>query len=119
MGLIAYLHRRQNDPGHPNSRFWKADEVCVVNISGPSEPRENLPAAMLDVNALGNPILLEVERSHATGYWVPRRQPECVGPMFDGTYVATSDSRFGDAVRSLAGHPFYGAVPVHDRWEES
>lgn len=32
-------------------------------------------------------------------------------------YAATSDSRFADLVSQLTGHPFYGAVAIHDRIE--
>jgi len=34
--------------------------------------------------------------------------------MFGGTYVATSDSRFSEAVRKLG---WQGPVPLHDRYE--
>lgn len=40
-----------------------------------------------------------------------------VGPMMGGCYVSTSDSRFSRAVEDLLGHRFYGAVPLHDRFE--
>jgi hypothetical protein len=37
--------------------------------------------------------------------------------MFGGNYAGTSDSRFKDAVENLIGTRFYGAIPVHDRYE--
>ena len=37
--------------------------------------------------------------------------------MMGGNYAATSDSRFGEAVRKRIGPNFYGAVPIHDRFE--
>lgn len=36
--------------------------------------------------------------------------------MFGGNYAA-GDSRFNEAVEKLLGHRFYGAVPIHDRYE--
>jgi hypothetical protein len=41
----------------------------------------------------------------------PMQKGHTIGPMFGGNYAATSDSRFGEAVG------FYGAVPIHDRYE--
>ena len=39
---------------------------------------------------------------------------------FGGSYIATSDSRFSEAVEEITGQDFYGAIPLHDRtdtWE--
>lgn len=49
---------------------------------------------------------------------VPLHQPKGIsGPMFGGCFVSTSDSRFSEAVEKICGHRFYGAVPLHDRFE--
>jgi hypothetical protein len=40
-----------------------------------------------------------------------------VGPMFGGNYAETCDSRFQEALRKVTGARFYGAVPIHDRWD--
>lgn len=37
------------------------------------------------------------------------------GWTFGGSYVATSDSRFSEAVEEITGQDFYGAIPLHDR----
>ena len=37
--------------------------------------------------------------------------------MMGGAYVASSDSRFTKAVEEITGCRFYGAVPLHDRFE--
>lgn len=37
--------------------------------------------------------------------------------MFGGNFAYTSDSRFAEAVRAIAGGSFCGAVPIHDRVE--
>lgn len=41
----------------------------------------------------------------------------CAGPMMGGSYAGTSDSRFSRMVKALTGHPWHGAVAVHDRYE--
>ena len=41
----------------------------------------------------------------------PDDERKSIGPMMGGAYIASSDSRFRELV------PFYGAVPLHDRWE--
>ena len=56
--------------------------------------------------AFGNPVL------------EPVHQPSgLLGPMFGGNYGATSDSRFSEAIRMATGRDFYGALPIHDRFE--
>jgi hypothetical protein len=37
--------------------------------------------------------------------------------MAGGNFGSTSDGRFSEACRKLLGHDFYGAVPIHDRFE--
>lgn len=39
------------------------------------------------------------------------------GPMMGGSYIASSDSRFSAECQRVLGAPFYGAVPLHDRFE--
>ena len=49
---------------------------------------------------------------------VPVDQPEkSCGAMFGGSFVYTSDSRFSEACKKLAGVYVCGAVPLHDRFE--
>jgi len=45
------------------------------------------------------------------------REGKGAGPMMGGNYGATSDSRFNEACEKILGHVFYGAVPIHDRYE--
>lgn len=48
----------------------------------------------------------------------PHNKPTGVlGPMMGGSYAGTSDSRFSRMCQSLTGHPWHGAVAVHDRFE--
>ena len=58
------------------------------------------------VTHMGNPII------------VPYAQPaKAIGPMFGGNFASSSDSRFMRIVRKTTGVRFYGAIPIHDRFE--
>lgn len=48
---------------------------------------------------------------------VPVEQGVGAGPMFGGTFVWCSDTRFGEAAELAAGVEHEGPVPLHDRWE--
>lgn len=43
--------------------------------------------------------------------------PGCVGPMMDGNFLHSSDSRFAAECERVLGARFYGAVALHDRYE--
>ena len=84
----------------------KYDTYTITNVEGPFEPSENAPAAKLLPNSGGTAKIVPD--------WV--EEAEGAGPMFDGHFAYTSDSRFGKAVRKLimADHV---AIAVHDRVE--
>lgn len=99
MGLRVSIYRSDYDSDH--NVFHGKTTVTVTNVAGPFEPTDEAPAALLHVNAFGNPIIIpEAVREDAV-----------IGPMMGGTYAATSDSRFGEATG------VYAAVPIHDRYE--
>jgi hypothetical protein len=101
MGLIAYVYR--NGPqGQLNA--ISADRVCIVNIEGPFEPTENCPAVELVAGHLYGTARIVVAGDRHRG-------------SMGGAYVATSDSRFNQAVEKITGGYFYGAVALHDRFE--
>jgi len=90
----------------------KAEGLCITNIDEilgeqcyrcPFEPSDRYPAAKL-VEHVGHAIIQPEGLDHK---WL----------MFGGNYGSTSDSRFSQAIEKLIGHRFYGAVPIHDRWE--
>ena len=57
------------------------------------------------ITHMGNPII------------VPLHKPEnMMGPAMGGNY-ATGDSRFMEIIKKVTGVSFYGAVPIHDRFE--
>ena len=108
MGLILDLYRSSYDS--ELNAFHGKREITLVNADGPFEPTDDRPAARLTTNAFGDPIIV-ADLIDETGL-----EP-MVGPMFGGTYAATSDSRFGQAMSDVAGLRVYGALPVHDRYE--
>ena len=71
----------------------------------------------------GDPLLfdLTVSKSHTSLFLVPRNPQHApdaiIGPMPGGAYAASLDSRWAALCRSLIGHPYVGAVPIHDRFE--
>lgn len=108
MGLLAYVYRTGRISDCSNGGISASfHEVTIVNVEGPCDPSPAAPAVKLVPGAFVGTALI-----------VPCNKPEGrIGPMMGGAYVATSDSRFSNAVERLTGHPFYGAVPFHDRFE--
>lgn len=103
MGLMVNVYR--NGPNVCPLNKIQVDRVCIVNVDGPFEPREDCPAVELRAGSLvgiARIVPVETDGRH---------------PMFGGAYVATSDSRFNAAVERIVGARFYGAVPLHDRFE--
>lgn len=123
MGLRANIYRQGGGDTSNGGLSSRAEQVTIVNapITAQSDPDEHAPAVMLVRGAYpGVARVVEAEWMDGGmngGDWVERRDPDNVGPMFGGTYVACSDGRFRALVEEITGAPFYGAVPLHDRWE--
>lgn len=65
-----------------------------------------------------DPALFDLVRGpFGIAYIRPRNGGDGVGPMMGGSYAGTSDSRFSRMCEELTGHPWHGAVAVHDRYE--
>ncbi|MGD9883963.1 MAG: hypothetical protein AB7U95_27995 [Reyranella sp.] len=117
MGLNAYIYRNQRhgqpqDFSNSGISSW-AEEVCLVNVDGPFDPRPGTPAAFLVRGAY--PGIARVVPAVQQGEcWLPDSR----WAMMGGAYVATSDSRFVRAVEEITGGRWYGAVPLHDRFED-
>jgi hypothetical protein len=62
-------------------------------------------------------VIPAVEHENGQGGWAALSDPGSVGPMMGGCYVGASDGRFSEAVEEIVGARFYGAVPLHDRFE--
>lgn len=101
MGLIVSIYRDNYDS--TSNVFHGRSRIVVVNADGPFEPSDDMPAAMIASNALGNPIIRPADMN--------------ARPVFGGTYGCTSDSRFREAQAAVTGQAIYGALPIHDRIE--
>lgn len=118
MGLVVEVYRN-NLSDCTNGGISRAAQLTLVNVKGPFEARASAPAAML-VYGLGRNSTQTVRIIPAAFEAFKNRWKE--DPrwwMMGGNYAASSDSRFVDAVESLLGHYFYGAVAIHDRCEKS
>ena len=109
MGMTVSVFRCDLGDCTNNGVSAGAGSLCVVNVSGPFNPRPGMPAVEL-VEGPGG-------RGHAIIRPVEGKKPGMVGPMFGGNYAETSDDRFTQALRDLTGTKFYGAVPIFDRYE--
>jgi hypothetical protein len=122
MGLTAYIYKSGLGDCSNGGISSRADKVTLVNVEGPFEPTEDRPAAMLVPGNTAGTVKVVAAVAGDDGTYAPVKQNgdgKQVGPMMGGAYVATSDSRFSRAVEDLLGHRFYGAVPLHDRFESA
>ena len=112
MGIIADIYEgKGNGNCSANGISVRFKHVCIVNASGPFEPRDGMPGVRIEKHPAGERYGIRA---------VPVESGEGVGPMFGGCYVATSDSRFWDLVEELlGGDRHHGAVALHDRFETS
>jgi len=109
MGLVVYVYRNGLGDCTLNGISSNADRLCLVNVEGPSEPRDDCPAAYLVKGAM--PGICRIVPAGENG------QPEKRWTMFGGNYAANSDSRLSAAIEAITGSRFYGAVAIHDRIE--
>lgn len=105
MGLIAQIYHPDGGDCSNGGLSSKTSKVCIVNIEGPFEPSVDAPAVLL-VPGFGSGFARIIPANMGA-----------IHTMFGGCFVATSDSRFSNAVELLTGLPFYGAVALHDRVE--
>ena len=108
MGLIVDIARTDYDA--KQNAFHGKSRVTVLNIDWPFEPTPDAPAALLTQNALGGPIIVPAFIDEL-GNAQPVKRGGMIGPMFGGTFAASSDSRFGRATEQS------GAISIHDRFE--
>ena len=105
MGLIVSVYKDagSNYDCTMNGVTNRFTELCVTNVDGPFDPSDNCPAVKLVEGNL--PGTVKIVPEECEGKW----------SMMGGNYAATSDSRFSEAIETIVGGRFYGAVPVHDR----
>lgn len=114
MGLIVHVYRSAlGDSSNGGITSW-ANELCLVNVEGPFEPGRAAAAMLIEHKPTGRnlariipAVLGDDDQFYPDKRWL----------MFGGCYAASSDSRFREAVEKVLGGPFYGAVPIHDRYE--
>ena len=111
MGLLINIYKHNGRDYSASGLTAFANELCVVNAEGPFNPSDKAPAVLLVSGPMGEPVLKPAVM--VDGLW----QSETGWFMFGGCYGATSDSRFGEAMRDLFGHAPYAAIPIHDRQE--
>lgn len=97
MGLLVFVHRPAGFPDGTNDGIsGRHTKLCVVNVEGPFEPSDDIPAAIVKPSPTGRTWVIE-----------PVEKPEgMVGPMHGGNLADATDSRWT-----------YGAVRIHDRFE--
>lgn len=116
MGLTVYVYRNSLGDCTNHGISEHAKSLCLVNVPGPFEPKEDYPAAMLvawQPFGPSRPMVKIVPAVQVAGKW----EPKPGWSMFGGNYAATSDGRFHDACQELTGQEYYGAVAIHDRFE--
>jgi hypothetical protein len=119
MGLIANIYRSDYDC--TLNAFHGFQSVTLTNVEGPFEPTADRPAAFLkrwapfgEGEGRVMAIVVPAEKRE-DGHWHPLASWQT---MFGGTYCASSDSRFWQAVQQITGAEFCnGALPIHDRNE--
>src|SRR5512135_566668 len=103
MGLLLNVYKAAGPDCTKGGVSSKANVLCVVNVPGPFEPKDDLPAVLLESEVEGCLRLVPAEKFN--GKYVKKLGAAMAG----GNYGATSDSRFGKACEELLGHKFYGA----------
>jgi hypothetical protein len=111
MGIIIHVYRAPDGDFTNGGISGRVKTLTVVNVEGPFEPTPDRPAVILTTGPLGHPIIVPVREP------VETPDIELIGPMFGGNLADTSDSRWGRAVRNIAGRYSSTAVPIHDRFE--
>jgi len=106
MGLIASVLKDSDRADCSNNGVTnRYNKLCIVNVKGPFKPSADAAAVELVEGNLPNTVkIVPVDEK---GKWT----------MFGGNYAASSDSRFSEAIRTLIGGNWSGAVAVHDRVE--
>jgi hypothetical protein len=110
MGLIAEIFRSDSQDCSNNGISSRCTRVVIVNVPGPFEQSDEMPAVLMVEGNLRNTVKIipcDPETTETFGH-----------SMMGGTYVGTSDSRFSEAYAKITGEPFGCSIaPLHDRFE--
>lgn len=110
MGILANIYRNHHGDCSNGGISAEFDTVCIVNADGPFEPSADHPAVKLVVGPSGR-------GGNQTYNIIARPYMKKGVPMFGGSFIYSSDSRFSELVERLSGSPRTGAIPFHDRYE--
>ena len=115
MGLTVSVFRSSIGDCTHGGISSSANDICLVNVDGPSNPCEGVPAALLIKGNVEGAVKIVPAVINGKGEYIPTK----AWVMMGGNYAATSDSRFHRAVQAIIGKGAcsYGAVPIHDRIE--
>jgi hypothetical protein len=113
MGLIVSIYR--SDFRSRNNLLNDYKEITIVNVPGPFDPAPDRPAANLKLGFPGHFPFVEPDIDYLHGIGKFHNVAENDDVMMGGSFVYTSDSRFGMAIRDLSdSENDYYALPLHD-----
>lgn len=105
MGLHVNIYKSNLGDCTNDGISSKAQELCLVNVSGPFKPGKGCPGALLvEGNLPGTAKIVPLKKTRKNK-WV----------MFGGNFAYSSDARFCDAAEKLTGSR--GPIAIHDRVE--
>ena len=107
MGLRVHILKDQYGDTSNGGASSRVGRLTITNVEGPFEPDATAPAAILKHGVMGT-IIVVLEN--------PSMDKGVVGPMFGGSFITTSDSRFSEKLRDM-GLYSHVAIPFHDRYE--
>lgn len=105
MGLIVNIFRSDMQDCSNKGISSNHSKFVVVNIDGPFEPTDEMPAVkMVEGNLSGTVKIVPADVNGRS--------------MMGGTYVGTSDSRFSAKYAEITGDRWGASIaPLHDRFE--
>jgi hypothetical protein len=106
MGIIVQVLRNSLGDSTADGVSKFQDQFVVGNTEGPFSATGSEETLYLKVS-YRNTIKLVTQREIDTGETA----------MAGGNFASSSDSRFKRAIEELTGQRFYGAVAIHDRYE--
>lgn len=106
MGLNVHICRDAFCDPSENRLSQRFDSFCITNLSGPHDPTEKSPAAVLVRQETGNVVVVPQEMLDSRRWFTS-----------GGNYAYTSDQRFTNAVEVMSGYPYAFPVAIHDSVE--
>ena len=105
MGMIVQVYKSPLGDCTNGGISGMVTSLCLTNVAGPFDPGPDRPAARLAKRRHGNVVIY------------PEGLGDDGGSMFGGNFAYSSDGRFTEAVRRLAGIEYGFPVAIHDRVE--